>query len=753
MGFERGERMTALKDSVTRSELTVPEDSPGPKDRSDAAAKSMMGRSVARRIIIGLVVVGVLLAVLAVSVALKIRERAMAEAERSLRTRALMLADHAQNALNSIDLVEQLVIDRIEVSGPRTPEELRQLVDNKANFEDLRGRVKVLAPLQALNIHDANGDQVVSTREWPTRQGNVADRPYFKTLSADPSITRVITGPRTTTVDHAWVIQIERPIHGPNGVFIGVLGGAVDLEYFRKFYTDSLAGPGSSVALFSEDGTFLTRAPQILGGLGRRFEEAKNEHALLPVGASDLLVQRGGLFDGVERLIVVRRVPSYPLAVHVSIEIRAALAIWRERVLALSVAVTGLEIALGWVGWLVWKQDKAAKALVHAMASQAEAEKKRLELADDLESLISTMPGLALRLQVNERGDLHPTFVSPSVLEFTGYTEEQVLDRTWPETHIGADDLRRLRMAEVDALKHGQSSVQISIQHHDGRTRRLSGKLRARKVDGWRDEVIIIWTDVTAEFEISAQLAHASKMATLGELSTGIAHEFSQPLAAISMAAENGLRMIKRRPDQVDGLIAKFEMIVSLAQRSADVIDHMRSFARTGVIPSGPVDLATVLREAAPLLKSKLNKANARLRIDLSDGLPAIWAKPVLLEQVLLNVIGNACDAYAYSPIEEAAVAAERIIRVSARSEHEQVVIHVQDNAGGIAPQVLKHIFEPFFTTKKAGEGTGLGLSISRTLIAEMGGSIVAENVDGGARFVIVLPEAAASHTQPEILV
>ena len=145
-----------------------------------------------------------------------------------------------------------------------------------------------------------------------------------------------------------------------------------------------------------------------------------------------------------------------------------------------------------------------------------------------------------------------------------------------------------------------------------------------------------------------------------------------------------------------------------------------------------------VLNAAALLLRSKLAKAGVSLNIDMPTDLPAAFGKAVPLEQVLLNVMGNSCDAYVSAGAAVPPVA--RIIWVKGWAEGARVVIELRDCAGGIPEAVLPRIFEPFFTTKEVGSGTGLGLSISYGIITDMGGTITARNEQGGAAFRIVLP-------------
>jgi histidine kinase len=137
---------------------------------------------------------------------------------------------------------------------------------------------------------------------------------------------------------------------------------------------------------------------------------------------------------------------------------------------------------------------------------------------------------------------------------------------------------------------------------------------------------------------------------------------------------------------------------------------------------------------------SKLRGGGVRLQADLPEGLPPVLSKAVPLEQVIMNLISNACDAYA--GLSEPVPAERRVIGVTAHAEADWITIEVQDAAGGIPEDVLPRIFEPFFTTKPVGQGTGLGLSISYGIISDMGGTITAENQADGCLMRILLPVA-----------
>jgi C4-dicarboxylate-specific signal transduction histidine kinase len=249
---------------------------------------------------------------------------------------------------------------------------------------------------------------------------------------------------------------------------------------------------------------------------------------------------------------------------------------------------------------------------------------------------------------------------------------------------------------------------------------------------------VIIWTDVTAERALRERLSHSTKLAQLGEVATGVAHELNQPLAAISLSAENALDGLSDLPQPAPRVAQKLERILELVTRATRVVDHMRIFGRIGTAEPQSTRLEAIIAGAESLMRSKLRTAGVRLESENLADLPSLLVHATPIEQVLMNLIGNACDAYA--ELKDAVPPERLMIRIAASVAENVMRITITDWAGGIPQEVLPRIFEPFFTTKPVGSGTGLGLSISYGIVTEMGGTIEAAALDGGTVFSITLP-------------
>jgi len=248
-------------------------------------------------------------------------------------------------------------------------------------------------------------------------------------------------------------------------------------------------------------------------------------------------------------------------------------------------------------------------------------------------------------------------------------------------------------------------------------------------------------TDITSRLETEQQLIQASKMATLGEMSTSVAHELNQPMTVIQTISDLLMRKVQKGqcPDQAV-LAEMAEGISRHIARATGIISHMREFGRKTERAIGPVDAGAVVHRTFELFSQQLKVRNIEVAFDIPDGLPKVAAQANPLEQVFMNLLLNARDA-----VEEhwgsKSRPGDKHIAIAARLDGDFVAVAVADNGAGIAPEILPRIFEPFFTTKEVGKGTGLGLSISYGIVTDYGGEIVAESGPGqGARFIVRLP-------------
>lgn len=244
-------------------------------------------------------------------------------------------------------------------------------------------------------------------------------------------------------------------------------------------------------------------------------------------------------------------------------------------------------------------------------------------------------------------------------------------------------------------------------------------------------QAILFENDVSEKHRLEASLAQAEKLAAIGQLAAGVAHEINNPLTAVIANAQ----LLQRALGDEDKDLSEMALMIQQAgERAAGVVGELLDLSRQERIDVAPVDVNTTLRKALALAQPRLTESGIRLEFTPQSGLPTVHANADRLTGVWLNLLINAMDA-----IEGEG----GVIRVATQQDGSQVLVTVSDNGPGIQPEQLGRVFEPFFTTKDPGRGTGLGLSISHRVIRQTGGDIRAESQPGvGTTLRVSLPVA-----------
>ena len=233
-----------------------------------------------------------------------------------------------------------------------------------------------------------------------------------------------------------------------------------------------------------------------------------------------------------------------------------------------------------------------------------------------------------------------------------------------------------------------------------------------------------------------SELAHSARLSLLGELTTSIAHEVNQPLAAISINAAASLRWLDRAEPDLEETRALTRLILEDARRAADIVARVREMAVHRPPRAADLSINEVVSQAMTFLQHELHNHAVVLQLDLADPLPVTRADKTQLQQVIVNLAVNAIQAMQEAGPEE------RRLTVSSRLEGRDVVVEVADTGPGIDPEHMPRLFEGFFTTRQ--HGLGVGLSICRSILESHGGSISGRNLeDGGCCFEVRLPASA----------
>jgi two-component system, LuxR family, sensor kinase FixL len=235
------------------------------------------------------------------------------------------------------------------------------------------------------------------------------------------------------------------------------------------------------------------------------------------------------------------------------------------------------------------------------------------------------------------------------------------------------------------------------------------------------------------------EMAHLSRVTTLGELSGSLAHELNLPLGAILSNAQAAQRILANGDPDLAEVREILNDIVSEDKRAAEVIRRSRLWLKKGEVQLHPLRINKVVRDVLKLISTDLISQNVTVDSQLAGNLPAITGDPVQLQQVLVNLVVNACDAMADCDTSEHRL----LIRTGIENGSSAVIVSVTDRGGGVPEKKMEEIFEPFFTTKE--KGMGLGLSVCRTIVAAHRGKLwAANNADRGATFHFTLPVATS---------
>jgi two-component system, cell cycle sensor histidine kinase and response regulator CckA len=379
------------------------------------------------------------------------------------------------------------------------------------------------------------------------------------------------------------------------------------------------------------------------------------------------------------------------------------------------------------------------------ITERKEAEEELREQREFLRDVIDAAPNLIFVKDWNGTFRL----VNKAMAAAYGTTVDGLEGKTDADFNSDADQVRKFLEDDRRVMRKREELVvpEEQLTLASGETRWMQAVKRPLvSGDGETAYLLGIATDITerkkneqAILEAETQLVQSAKLASLGTLAAGVAHELNQPVAII-----RGITQQLQDMDELDAEVRDdLKLVEGQTSRMMKIINHLRTFCRSSSPSLERVNVNEIIENCFILVGVQLKEHNVEISLDLADPAPAVLGDANELEQVLLNLITNARDAL------QGCDGAKVSLRTS--DEDGFTVLEFRDNGPGVPEKLVQHIFDPFFTTKEPGKGTGLGLSISQSIIRKHKGTLEVRN-EGGAVFRIRIPAYTANETEREPL-
>ena len=582
--------------------------------------------------------------------------------------------------------------------------------------------------IREVAVVDADGIVVRSTLP-----GSVGTRPF---TAADLEAARVhpdivvfgtvvagrILGDRPEDARRSQRYLLPVLMASPQGGFIAA---AVNPDYFAQVYTPSVATNEVSIALLTMS------AAVVASSAGSGLAIGTSLQGKPPFDGSVLKQQSGRIGDSVDGvdLVAFRTTPIFPFVTLVSVPRAAVLDEWRSQTFLL---VSLLTLVL--LGALMLLRQIDLRQRQQRRLEEAERTSRLTRflsaIVDSPSSLTAIVtPGLDI-VRANDSFRANLDCITGNL--------GTALNR--PDVSGGE---RIIEFAEQRSTA-AESDLDLTIARGNGIFSMLRFRLSWQVFPDVGDCLVLVGQDETRRRTTEMALAQSSKLITLGEMATGMAHELNQPLNVIKMATQITQLELDEATERgtaaalpVDHLRRGLQQIEAQVERAASIITHMRIFGRA---PSGEpqlVDAVQISREAVSLVREQLRSSGITVVVEDPGEELLVRIHSILMEQVIVNLAVNSRDAI----VSDGRATGTVRVRPQRHADG-KVVILVSDDGPGVAAALRNRLFEPFFTTKPVGKGTGLGLAISFGIVRDSGGSLTLTDETPGATFRIELPAA-----------
>jgi diguanylate cyclase (GGDEF)-like protein/PAS domain S-box-containing protein len=421
------------------------------------------------------------------------RNRALADSDRELKNTALILAEQVELSFQAIELVQSGVMTKVQSLGIASSEDLTRRMSGPDENIILKASISGVVQLDAIALLNADGKLFNYSHDWPVPDVNNADRDYFKALKSDTRLTSFISRPVLNRINGRWTVYLARKLTTPNGVFLGVILGAIDMSYFEKIFSSVVLNDESSITLFRADGVLLARYPHTESVIGKTFEAAINA-----VGANgNGTIRFAGQIARADRLLAAHKLAHYPLLVSVAVDTGAALADWQSetRILLSVGGLAALTVAV--MILLIARQ----LSLSHKLD---EENLRRTKIF--LDTVIENVP---LPIMVKTSKESRFVLINKAGEDLLGFRREEIIGKT-PHEALNKEWADIIVTGDRKSLHSDQP---ILLRDHTIPTPRGDRIVSSKKVlipadDGKPEFLLTVIDDVTERKQTEQRIAH-----------------------------------------------------------------------------------------------------------------------------------------------------------------------------------------------------------------------------------------------------